>query len=168
MEQEKSAPISLSRRGYRIFPIQSKNDVQWTQEVALQPLGTEGQGLPDYAQKYRLVDITIPVNAGIKVYFPSRRVSLALDFNYNHTFTDYIDVVSTVYPKRIDLQNAYQVSNPVKYNLVIALSDRGIHPHADGEIGGRANYDFFLTGQLKFSYILSNSGIRYKECSKFK
>ena len=138
------------------------------QEVALQPLGTEGQGLSGYAPKYRLVDITIPINAGIKVYFPSRRVSLALDFNYNHTFTDYIDDVSTVYPKRIDLQNAYQVSNPVKYNLVIALSDRGIHPHADGEIRGRANYDFFLTGQLKFSYILSNNAIRYKECSTFK
>lgn len=135
------------------------------QEVALQPLGTEGQGLPGYAQKYRLVDIMIPVNAGVKVYFPSRRVSLAIDFNYNHTFTDYIDDVSTVYPKRIDLQNAYQVSNPVKYNLVTALSDRGLNPHADGEIRGHANYDFFLTGQLKFGYILDVSrGTSYYDC----
>lgn len=135
------------------------------QEVELQPLGTEGQGLPGYAPKYRLVDIIIPVNAGLKVYFPSRRVSLALDFNYNHTFTDYIDDVSSVYPVKADLQAAYQTSNPVKYALVSALSDRGLSPHADGEIRGHGNYDFFLTGQLKFGYIIDVSkGSAYYDC----
>lgn len=137
-------------------------------EVELQPLGTEGQGLSGYANKYRLVDIMIPINAGLKVYFPSRRVSLALDFNYNHTFTDYIDDVSTVYPKKIDVQTAYQTSDPAKYALVSALSDPGLIPHADGEIRGHDNYDFFLTGQIKFGYILqTGGGKRYYDCYSF-
>lgn len=135
------------------------------QEVALQPLGTEGQGLPGYAPKYRLVDIMIPVNAGLKVYFPSRRVSLAVDFNYNYTFTDYIDDVSTVYPNPIDIQNAYQTTNPALYNLVTAMSDRGLNPHAPGEKRGTTNADFFLTGQLKFGYLLDvTKGSRYYDC----
>jgi len=134
-------------------------------EVELQPLGTEGQGLPGYANKYRLVDIIIPLNAGLKVYFPSRRVSLALDFNYNHTFTDYIDDVSTVYPNQLDIQAAYQVPNPAKYDLITALSDRGLSKHASGEIRGHDNYDFFLTGQIKFGYILNTGGgRRYYDC----
>lgn len=136
-------------------------------EVELQPLGTEGQGMPGYAQKYRLVDIMIPFNAGLKVYFPSRKVSVALDFNYNHTFTDYIDDVSTVYPNFADFQTAYQVADPAKYNLVTALSDRGLIQHAVGEIRGHQNYDFFLTGQLKFGFILGGVAKRYYDCCTF-
>lgn len=138
------------------------------QEVELQPLGTEGQGLPGYAKKYRLVDILIPVNVGFKVYMPSRRVSVALDFNYNHTFTDYIDDVSTVYPDPLDYQNAYQISDPTKYNLLTELSDRGLNPHAVGEKRGSTNYDFFMTGQIKFSYILFGTGRRYYDCATVK
>jgi len=136
-------------------------------EVELQPLGTEGQGLPGYNQKYRLVEIMIPINAGLKVYFPSRKLAIALDFNYNHTFTDYIDDVSTVYPNPVDFQNAYQTTEPTKYNLVTALSDRGLVQHAVGEQRGGQNYDFFLTGQLKFSYIIGNIGNRYYSCPRF-
>jgi hypothetical protein len=136
-------------------------------EVELQPLGTEGQGMPGYAQKYRLVDIMIPINAGLKVYFPSRKVSVALDFNYNHTFTDYIDDVSTVYPNPVDYQNAYQVTNPSLYTLVTALSDRGLNPHAVGEVRGHQNYDFFLTGQLKVGFIIGGVAKRYYDCCTF-
>jgi hypothetical protein len=136
-------------------------------EIELQPLGTEGQGLPGYSQKYRLVDVMIPVNAGLKLYFPSRKVSVALDFNYNHTFTDYIDDVSTVFPNPADFQSAYQVLEPAKYNLVKALSDRGLIQHAVGEKRGSQNYDFFLTGQLKFGFIIGGVAGRYYECSSF-
>lgn len=133
-------------------------------EVELQPLGTEGQGLPGYAKKYRLVELVLPVNIGLKVYLPSRRVAVALDLNYNHTFTDYIDDVSTVYPNPVDYQNQYQATNPETYNLVTALSDRGINPHAVAEKRGSPNYDFFMTGQIKFSYILDGIPSRYYDC----
>jgi hypothetical protein len=133
-------------------------------EVELQPLGTEGQGLAGYAKKYRLVELVVPVNVGFKVYMPSRRVSIGLDLNYNHTFTDYIDDVSTVYPNPVDFQNAYQATSPEKYNLVVALSDRGLNPHAVGEKRGSPNYDFFMTGQIKFSYILNGAQSRYYDC----
>lgn len=138
------------------------------QEVDLQPLGTEGQGMVGYAQKYRLVDIIIPLNAGVKVYMPSRKVSIALDFNYNHTFTDYIDDVSGVYANPLDFQTAYQSSDPAKYQLVTALSDRGLyHGHAAGEVRGHRNYDFFLTGQIKFGFILGGTARRYYDCFSF-
>lgn len=136
------------------------------QEVELQPLGTEGQGLPGYASKYRLVELAIPVNMGLKVYFPSRRVALALDFAYNHTFTDYIDDVSTVYPDPVDFQTAY-AADPVKYNLAIALADPGLIQHAVGEIRGHENKDFFLTGQLKFIFVIPNLSSNYYGCYQY-
>lgn len=139
------------------------------QEIELQPLGTEGQGLAGYGQKYSLFQMVVPISAGVKITPSNRRYSISLDFNYNFTFTDYLDDVSTVYAKQSDFQAAYQTADPSKYALVSALADRSAAKNAPGDKrGGSQNDDFFLTGQIKFSYYLSNtSKDSYYKCCSF-
>lgn len=65
-------------------------------EVELQPLGTEGQGLPGFNEKYRKVALAIPFGAGAKFQL-SNSMNLSLDIIARRTFTDYIDDISTNY-----------------------------------------------------------------------
>lgn len=62
----------------------------------LQPLGTEGQGIPGYSQRYNRVIFAIPVGAGIK-YALNENLSVGFEMGLRTTFTDYLDDVSTVY-----------------------------------------------------------------------
>jgi hypothetical protein len=63
--------------------------------VYLQPLHTEGEGLPGSTlSNYALTQINIPMGAGLKYYF-NEKVNLSLEFVYRKTFTDYIDDIST-------------------------------------------------------------------------
>lgn len=64
----------------------------------LQPIGTEGQGLPQYPDRkiYSLNQMSIPFGAGIK-YAVNERFTLGWEFRFNKTFTDYLDDVSTTY-----------------------------------------------------------------------
>ncbi len=63
----------------------------------LQPLGTEGQGLPGYEKKYSLTQISIPLGGGIKFAF-NRLASVGIEAGLRKTFTDYLDDVSGTYP----------------------------------------------------------------------
>jgi hypothetical protein len=65
--------------------------------VALQPLGTEGQGLEGYGKPYSRIQLGIPMGVGFR-YKVSPRVDLAFEIGYRFTFTDYLDDVSGNYP----------------------------------------------------------------------
>lgn len=81
----------------------------------LQPLSTEGQGLPDYpSQKpYKLIQPALSFGLGAR-YAIDRNVSIGVEFSQRKTFFDYLDDVSTHYvdqsillvakgPKSVDL-----------------------------------------------------------------
>lgn len=68
-------------------------DGKW---YALQPLGTEGQGLVPTRKKYSRIQVAIPYGIGFK-YGLDRRWNLGLELGIRKTFTDYIDDVSTTY-----------------------------------------------------------------------
>lgn len=155
--------------GFGFFAFNPKSINKAGKEVELQPLGTEGQGIAGYGQKYSLMQLVVPVNLGIRVTPKSRKYSLSLDFNYNHTFTDYLDDVSTSYANPKDLSNAYQVANPSLYTLVKEMNDR--RPLANQQPDQRGNKndnDFFMTGQIKFSYFIFNNSVNtYYKCCEF-
>jgi hypothetical protein len=65
-------------------------------KVYLQPLGTEGQGLPGYEKQYSLTQLAIPFGGGIK-YDISEKVRLAFEVGLRKLFTDYLDDVSGKY-----------------------------------------------------------------------
>ena len=73
----------------------------------LQPLGTEGQGLPQYPDRkiYSLTQINIPFGMGIK-YNLTDRISVGFEISFRKLFTDYLDDVSTRYPDSLILLNA--------------------------------------------------------------
>lgn len=64
--------------------------------VALQPLSTEGQGLPGGPKKYSRVSLCIPYGIGAK-YNLNKDWAIGLEIGIRKTFTDYIDDVSTNY-----------------------------------------------------------------------
>jgi hypothetical protein len=68
-------------------------------KVYLQPLGTEGQGLPEYPDKkfYHLTQANCVFGAGFK-YRVSQQLSVAIEFASRYLFTDYLDDVSGAYP----------------------------------------------------------------------
>jgi hypothetical protein len=61
--------------------------------VALQPIGTEGQGLPGQKEKYKRTTLTIPLGIGVAKSI-DRYWTIGVEFMYRVTFTDYIDDVS--------------------------------------------------------------------------
>ncbi len=64
--------------------------------VALQPLGTEGQGLPGRPAPYQLVQFAVPFGIGLK-YALNDSWNIGLEIGARKTFTDYLDDVSTTY-----------------------------------------------------------------------
>jgi hypothetical protein len=139
----------------------------------LQPLGTEGQGLPgNDQQKYDLTEISFPVGFGVRYEF-NNNFSMALSLEQRITFTDYIDDVSTNYPDLNQLKE-------VRGQLAALLSYRGGEvPGGTQDLSqisnmGRGNPNendwFFITNisflwRLDLDYVLSkkhkiNSKIR--------
>ncbi|MBS1599929.1 MAG: outer membrane beta-barrel protein [Bacteroidetes bacterium] len=76
-------------------------------KVYLQPLSTEGEGLPQYPNKkpYDLWQAAIPFGFGVKLRITDN-VILAYEFGFRKTFTDYLDDVSDRYVDRTTLLNA--------------------------------------------------------------
>lgn len=155
--------------GVGFFQFNPKTFTNSGQEVALQPLGTEGQGIAGYPAPYSLFQLVIPVNLGVRFTPPSRKFSIGINFNYNHTFTDYLDDVSTTYPNKTDLAAAYQTSDPQRYALLMELSDRRLAPDYNTvDIRGKSNHeDFFMTGQVKFSLYFNRKADEFYKCCEF-
>jgi hypothetical protein len=66
--------------------------------VALQPLGTEGQGTTSFQdrKKYALTQFSIPMGGGFKIAV-NKTFNIILEYGIRKTFTDYLDDVSTSY-----------------------------------------------------------------------
>ncbi|NRA50422.1 MAG: hypothetical protein HRU12_14920 [Phaeodactylibacter sp.] len=64
-------------------------DGEW---IELQPLGTEGQGIPGYEQPYNLTQFQAPMGAGVK--FITRKFTFGFEFGARFLLTDYLDDVT--------------------------------------------------------------------------
>ncbi len=95
-------PYALSRpfspfifAGISVFKFNPKARYQGNWEK-LQPLGTEGQGMPGRDEKYGLTSLAIPFGVGVK-YALNDKINLGLELGARRTFTDWLDDVSTTY-----------------------------------------------------------------------
>ncbi|MCR9053038.1 MAG: DUF6089 family protein [Phaeodactylibacter xiamenensis] len=77
--------------GVGLFHFNPRREVdgEW---IELQPLGTEGQGIPGYAQRYNLTQFFAPFGAGIK--FITRKFTFGFEFGPRFLLTDYLDDVT--------------------------------------------------------------------------
>jgi hypothetical protein len=116
----------------------------------LQPLSTEGEGLPQYPDQkpYSLTQFAIPVGGGIK-FRVSENIILAYEIGFRKTFTDYLDDVSSYYVDQAILQNA-------KGGQAVEMAYRG------NELKGGAPYPPAGTkrGSAKTKDIYYYTGIR--------
>ena len=127
--------------------------------IALQPIGTEGQGYKPGTKKYSRVSVCIPVGVGMKSAL-NRRFSIGLEIGLRKTFTDYIDDVSTVYydPAEIAANNpslaaaAVFFANP-SINSITAANNEGINPTGVGQQrGDSTDNDAYLFVHVTVSY----------------
>lgn len=131
--------------------------------IELQPLGTEGQNINAYnRKKYRRIQLAIPFGGGIKFKL-SERFGMAIEAGARRTFTDYLDDISTTYPKKELLLSA---SGP----LAVTLSDRSTDQlndnNNDRQRGDAAHRDWYMFAGIQLSYTLSK---KYSDsCKPFK
>lgn len=83
--------------GFNVFRFNPKANFEgaW---IPLQPLGTEGQGTPEFSdrKKYNLIEFSIPMGFGMR-YTINDYMSISADLTQRWTFTDYLDDVSKTY-----------------------------------------------------------------------
>lgn len=110
--------------GFGVFGFDPKTKFGDT-EFYLQPIGTEGQGYPEYTANnpYKLTKPFWVIGGGFK-WRVSKSFSMFGEAAVRKTFTDYLDDVSNVYADKLILQNE---AGP----LVVNLSDRSL------ELGGQ-------------------------------
>lgn len=144
------------------FNPQAQLNGQW---YDLQPLGTEGQFLPnpngEYPEAYRLTQLSIPMGAGVR-FAIAKKFDLEFETGFRKTFTDYLDDVSGTYP---DME-ALRASNPV----AALLSDRiDLVQYPDGAAqvngirGDRTQQDWYIYTNVRISFILD-----WVRCPQFK
>jgi len=156
-------PQAKSRRG------------EW---VDLQPLSTEGQGLPEYPERktYKLSQTNIPLGIGVR-YELSSRFNLRAELLHRILHTDYLDDVSTNYVYKIDndptltqnvwyqngfrgnqLQDAIDLSSNQRTNTgpnsyIYRKTENGIR-------GNPKNNDSYFTFNIKLGLTFGRESIR--------
>lgn len=137
-------PFLAGGVGFFRFNPQGKLEDTW---VDLQPLGTEGQGLPGYEAPYELTQLNIPAGGGIKFIF-NENWTLGLEFTGRKLFTDHLDDISNASVNYLDVlegngQLAAQFSNP------------NVKSPEEGDItyarGGKYN-DWYFFGNITLSF----------------
>lgn len=131
------------------------------EKVRLQPLGTEGQGLPGYGEKYKLIQPQLLGSAGLK-FNAGPSLSMTFEVVYHQTFTDYLDDVSTNFIDPMVLYNYYEPDVAAKiYRLHNRSPELGLtDPRLDvitrpGEIrGDKKDNDQFFRVQASFMFLL--------------
>ncbi|MFN7593360.1 MAG: DUF6089 family protein [Bacteroidota bacterium] len=105
--------------GISVFNFDPRTTFQG-EEYRLQPIGTEGQGLPQYPDRepYKLVSRAWIIGGGFKFRI-NRYFSTFIEIANRKTRTDYLDDVSTTYADR---QIMFSEGGPLK----VLLSDRSL------------------------------------------
>lgn len=153
--------------------------------VALQPLGTEGQGREGQDKLYSLVGFAIPAGVGLR-YKINPKFDIAAELGFRFTTTDYLDDVSKGYPdpavwaaSGADPSEAQQMSyrvmerQPARFPqkdrtgilrtyLGLAESDDPYaYLQANPDVIIRGNnakqMDAYMTGTVKLIYVLTPS-----------
>jgi len=132
--------------------------------VRLQPLGTEGQGIDGFGSKYSLIQPQLLGSVGLK-YNIGSQLAMSIEVIYHHTFTDYIDDVSSRF---VDPAVFFANYDPATAAQAARLSNRAgelnLPPDPrllaitkPGQIRGfNDNNDQFFRVQATFLYIFSS------------
>jgi hypothetical protein len=131
--------------------------------VKLQPLHTEGQGLPGGPPQYKRVGFVIPMGVCWRTII-QKKWSIGLELNYRKTFTDYIDDVSGVYYDKAALENAYGSTS-----AILSDPNKGLIPGATnaGEQRGDIQKDTYMSAQITIGKFFAPKRSKSRLRSKF-
>lgn len=121
----------------------------------LQPLGTEGQGLPNYDEKYALSQFSIPVGVGVKIAM-NENFTIAFESGTRKTYTDYLDDVSESYP---NLESLAIANGDLAAQLSWRqdeLDENALAPVEGSLRGDPSDSDWYIFSQITISYNFFN------------
>lgn len=131
------------------FNPEAQLDNDW---YSLQPLGTEGQGLPGNPTRYSLTEFAIPMGLGVK-FAATEYWNISWEIAFRYTFTDYIDDVSGTYEDRDVLIATYGNEDAANLANRQAELTGGEPVNIPGASRGNASSsDMFVFTGITFSY----------------
>ena len=130
--------------------------------VALQPLGTEGQGTSLSGSKpYQLLQPSLPFGLGVKAWIASR-IGITIEWGWRKTFTDYIDDVSKTYVDPVQL-------GIEKGPTAAYLSDTSLTPETVSNVGKQrgdpSDKDWYSFAGVTLSFKLK---AKVSSCSSYR
>lgn len=129
------------------FNPQAQIGGQW---FDLQPLGTEGQGLPGYENPYSQFAVAIPAGVGVKFNL-THILNIGLEMGVRKTFTDYLDDVSGAYPDLKILQEERgEVASALSYRALEYDPNSPVDPTVDMR-GNPNKKDWYFFGGITLS-----------------
>jgi len=147
--------VALGGSGFYFNP----STIYQGQSVDLQPLGTEGQGMPGFDEKYSKFSGALLFGAGVKVKI-SDGITMVVDGLARRTFTDYIDDLSGTYVSYPELaagngELAARLGNRIGEFLG---QEEPVIRETGTQRGGKFVNDYFFTGMVTFYINLSQKG----------
>lgn len=144
--------IFIGGAGYYFNPKTDYNG----RDIALQPLGTEGQGRPGYDEKYSRVSIAVPVGGGFK-FALGESWTLGLEFGARKIFHDYLDDVSGVYAPYEDLISTSEIAGNVAYRAWELTDESPASVPVGATRGNEKFFDWYYFSMLSMTYHLPTS-----------
>jgi hypothetical protein len=132
--------------GFHFNP-KAKYQGKW---YALQPLGTEGQGVIPEKKLYRKYALGFPFGIGAK-FTMTPRILFGIEINLIPTQTDYLDDVSTTYVSPILLEQTHGEMAKNLSNRTMDLSGNTID-RTGTDRGNAGSKDWYSIGMLVVSY----------------
>tara|TARA_R110002072_G_scaffold13058_10_gene55318 strand:- start:233 stop:1135 length:903 start_codon:yes stop_codon:yes gene_type:complete len=125
---------------------------------SLRPLQTEGIA-------YDEISIIVPMGMAFDFTF-NKKLRVGMEFGYRFTFTDYLDDVSTRYPKQEDLLTPQAVALSNRSDEAFArgipdLPNRGFYTSGSRR-GNPDNNDGYFITQITLSYVIKSGNDFYK------
>lgn len=140
--------------GLAVFHFNPYTYDQQNNKVFLQPLSTEGQGLPGYQKSYSLTQFALPFGGGIK-YDISESVRISLEIGLRKLFTDYLDDLSGTYPDVNDLLTAKgQQAVDISYRGDEVAGGNPAFPSKGWDRGSPKNKDYYYFSGIHLSFAL--------------
>jgi hypothetical protein len=129
--------------------------------VNLQPLRTEGQGMPNHPDRkeYALIQQNLQLGFGVK-YHISQRVGVSFELIGRKTPTDYLDDVSTKYIDNKDFYTFFGQTSPIA-RIAEQMANNPVYKNggapllgwgAGGIRGSSKSNDYYYSSNIRLSY----------------
>ncbi|WP_158267078.1 DUF6089 family protein [Chitinophaga niastensis] len=130
--------------------------------VRLRPLGTEGQGLPQYPNRkpYDLFSFSFPFGAGVKAIL-NDTWTLGFEIGLRPTLTDYLDDVSTTYVDKNTLlayRGQKSVDMAFRGDELNGKNTPGVYPADGAQRGSSKHKDWYSFSGITITYRLGGGG----------